>query len=385
MSKKAPSVANVTPSVLAWAVQRSDLTQDAIAKKLRVSPEQLASWQRDTPPPYDKAEKLADVLGVPFGSFYLDGPPPDEVTVPDMRTMERSYKPSANFRQLVHDLLIRQDWYRELAAESRSLPLSFVGSFSVGSTVADVATDIRDTLRLVSGTRRRVYGWDRYCALIAGRAEDVGVLVMRSGYVGNSRRKVSREEVQGFAIADPLAPLVFVNSGDYLAPQVFTLAHELAHIWVGKSAISNPKDGEQAANDLEIFCNRVATEVLVPEAEFVSAWRAAPSDIETLSRRFWVSGLVIVRRARELGLISVAQAIDLRSQAIAAMKPRKEPKPGEKGPSYYKTAAVRAGQRFTDAVLAEVSNANITYSHAGVLLGMNPHTVAKFAARSAAP
>jgi transcriptional regulator with XRE-family HTH domain len=161
VSKKAVvSVANITPSVVAWAIQRSELSPDAIAKKLKISPEQLASWQRDVPPPYEKAEQLADLVGVPFGAFYLQSPPVDEVPLPDMRSMDRSYKPSANFRRLLDDVLLRQDWYRDLVTETRAEPLSFVDKFSVRSSVNDVAEDIRDTLRLVSGTRRRVYGWD---------------------------------------------------------------------------------------------------------------------------------------------------------------------------------------------------------------------------------
>src|SRR5262249_49784527 len=146
----------------------------------------------------------------------------------------------------------------------------------------------------------------------SNNAEGDGVLVMRSSVVGHSsKRKLSRSEFQGFAIADSRAPLVFVNTDDFKAAQVFTLAHELVHIWIGQSAISNTDEAEAPTkNKVESFCNRTATEVLVPATDFLNVWNpAADIDvlIQRLARRYWVSTLVILRRAHELGKLSDKQ------------------------------------------------------------------------------
>src|SRR5690606_23963375 len=98
--------------------------------------------------------------------------------------------------------------------------------------------------------------------------EERGILVMRNGVVGNNtHRPLSVEEFRGFAIADEFAPLIFINGADYLSAQMFTLAHELVHVFVNASGISNLQDTYSSNNAIERFCNQVAAELLVPEAE----------------------------------------------------------------------------------------------------------------------
>src|SRR5688572_2665865 len=132
-------------------------------------------------------------------------------------------------------------------------------------------------MHVTPALRHEAKSWSDYASKLSANAEEAGVLVMRSSVVGHAtKKKVSKKEFQGFAIADSLAPLVFVNSDDFKSAQIFTLAHELAHIWIGASAISNPdpvdvaKNLPASVNKTELFCNRVAAEVLVPEAEFLT-------------------------------------------------------------------------------------------------------------------
>lgn len=95
-------------------------------------------------------------------------------------------------------------------------------------------------LRFSITERRGLRTWTGALRRFVELAEDAGVLVMVSGVVGNNnRRRPDRDEFRGFAMSDPLAPPVFINRADTKSAQMFTLARELAHLWLGESALSD--------------------------------------------------------------------------------------------------------------------------------------------------
>jgi Zn-dependent peptidase ImmA (M78 family)/transcriptional regulator with XRE-family HTH domain len=383
MPKSSADVAFVNPSIIQWAIQGSQLSRATIARKLKISTDQLERWESGQDhPPFVKAEALAKLFNIPFGYLYLPEEPKVTLPLPDFRTLNKQQRPpTQEFLQLLSDILVKQDWYKEYLRDSgRASRLKFVDSFDYHTaTPGDVAVSIRSTLDINLSLRNSVSSWSEYLSTLTRHAEDAGVLVMRSSIVGNiTRRPVSVEEVQGFAMADPLAPVVFVNSGDYKAAQIFTLAHELAHIWIGQSAIGDPNPLHFSGPDIETFCNRVATAVLVPKSQFISAWNAlAENDarISTLARRFWVSTIVILRRARELELISVPEFNRLREDEL------KKTTEGQttSGGDFYRNVFARMSPRFTNAVLAEVNQSKTLLRDGARLLGISVPTLAKFA------
>ena len=202
---------------------------------------------------------------------------------------------------------------------------------------------------------------------------------MRSGVVANiTKRKLKVDELQGFALADPFAPIVFVNSTDFKASQVFTIAHEIAHIWLGVTALANADELGEAHDAVETFCNRVAAEVLVPKEEFLNAWRSDSGDVQArikhIARQFWVSGLVSLRRAREFGKISDEEFQKVRAQELGQRR-----KTTTSGGDYYRNVIARMSARFTNAVIGDINSGKLPLRDAARLLGMKVPTLVRFA------
>jgi hypothetical protein len=170
------------------------------------------------------------------GYLFLPAPPDEPLPIPDFRTLagREVTRPSPNLLDTIYLCQQRQDWFRDYA-RMHSLPaLEIIGSATLQDAPARVAETMRQNLALSIAERQQLTTWSDALRLLIAKAEDAGVLVMASGVVGsNSHRKLEVEEFRGFALADELAPLVFINGADSKSAQMFTLAHELAHLWLG--------------------------------------------------------------------------------------------------------------------------------------------------------
>jgi Zn-dependent peptidase ImmA (M78 family) len=379
-------LAYVTPQLVTWAIKRSGLDYPAIEEKLKVDQTEIVEWEKGrTHPTFAKATGLADVLHIPFGYFFLSNPPDTDIPLPDLRTLTgRPRKPSPNFLEVLYGVLTKQEWYREYAREQGAKKLRFVSSIDQKAGVQAVAAKIRNTLSVNSELREVAHDWDKYLALLIAQAELAGILVMRSGLVGNdTRRKLSADEFQGFSITDDLAPLIFINGQDFKRAQVFTLAHELAHIWIGESGICYSAEAPvgRGGRNLETFCDAVAAEVLVPKTEFVAEWDSQQDElpIAKLARRFWVSTFVILRRAHETEKITRTQFHDLLKQESAR---RRGVKRGGGGGDYYGPVISRHSSRLSKAVIRDVYEGGTLIRDGARLLDLKPQTFTKLMERS---
>jgi Zn-dependent peptidase ImmA (M78 family)/transcriptional regulator with XRE-family HTH domain len=374
------NLSRVNGDMLKWGRERAMLTQERVAQTLRASVDEVEAWEASQSRiTLKKAMDFARAVHIPFGYLYLSSPPKDLLPIPDLRrrgTMAPS-STSVDFRDVVQDVTLKQQWFRSLKIAEGADPLPFVGKFDISAPINVVAKDIRDTLGFDAESRRATRGAADLLRFLVGKAEEVGILVMRSGVVGsNNTRKLSVSEFSGFVMSDSVAPVVFVNVNDSSTAQVFTCIHELVHIWIGKSGISTLDTDPDALNmpDTEEFCNAVAAEVLIPESEFQESWRTTRHSIEAMASHFRVSQQVALRRAHDLNALS-----DNEFFRLWRLIPKVKSGPKQSGGNFHNTLPARNSVRFTKTLLSEVRRGRVLHRDAGRLLGVRPSTLPKLA------
>ncbi len=265
----------------------------------------------------------------------------------------------------------RQEWYRDFARSIGEEPLAFVGSAQVDDDVEASAAAIRHAVHLDIEERRQLPTWAEALRRFIEQADALGILVMCSGVVlSNNHRRLDPEEFRGFAITDDLAPLVFINGADTKSAQMFTLAHELAHIWLGQSAVSDSQAARLPDHAVERWCNRVAAELLVPLAVFRDAYDASAEtwdNVQSLARRFKVSTLVILRRIHDAGWLTWGQLWELYDQELQRLLAI----PRGSGGNFYLTQAARVSKRLARALVVSTLEGQTLHRDAFRMLGVS--------------
>lgn len=371
--------ANINTQMLTWARERSGIPVPEFAHKCGVNEEKLLAWEAgEQLITFRQAMQFAEKTHVPFGYLFLKEAPEEVLPIPDLRTLEGHgvNRPSAELLDLIKLMLQRQEWYRDYLKQHFAEPNLNVGRFSANHSVADIVADIRSQLGVGDHPKRGK--WEDYYRDLTQRIEALGILVIRQGNMGHHTRPLRVEEFRGFAIVDDYAPIIFVNHGDALGARLFTLIHELCHIWIGQSGIS---DGNANTHrQQEVLCNAVAAEFLVPEQEFRALWQYDlahwQDNLPALEAHFHVSTWALARRALTLNFISQAQYARYITEQQAQYKANEN----SGGPTYYQTKKSQISQLFSKAVVSEALSGQLMLREASALLdGVKPNKMERFA------
>ena len=364
---------DVKPEILRWARERAGLNQQDLARKFQ----RLEDWETgDVQPTLKQIQAFARAVHVPTGYLFLSSPPDEPVPIPDFRTVagRQVTRPSPDLLDTIYLCQERQSWYREYARIEGQSELGFVNSAAVATPTATVAGEMREKLDFQVAERQDCPTWSDALRLFAQRADQIGILVMVNGVVGsNNHRRLDPSEFRGFALADSLAPVVFINGADTKAAQMFTLAHELAHIWLGSSALSNI-GARPAANTRreEIWCNAVAAEFLVPLAALRAELRFGeqlPQTMSRLARSFKVSSLVVLRRLLDAEWID-PPTFELHWQSESErLKVLNRSSGG--GGNFYRTTLARVSRRFARALVESTREGHTLYRDAFRMVGVS--------------
>lgn len=355
--------AHITPNVLKWARESARMSEETAAAKVSVKVERLREWENGTTQPtIRQAQTLAKAYKRPFALFFLPEIPRDFQPLQDFRK-SGSIALTTSSIFIIREIQQKQAWISEVYSENQEDKLAFVGRFSINDNPQTVAKDILDTLKI----NPAFYKTDHPIKEWIDATESKGIFVSRTSFI-NSRLKLDSEELQGFAIADPYAPFVFVNSDDWNAPQLFTLVHELAHIWIAETGISNEVEPDLKNKDklhpVEIFCNEVAANALMPKEIILNLDTVTfqtSKDVFKAAKHLGVSSFSLLIRALNLNIITfpiyqkLKKQVDidfadyLKREEEKKAKQKEKDKPG--GPNYFLLQLNRNSRLFTQTVL----------------------------------
>lgn len=378
-------ITSINPVMIRWAIHRSKLPIDS----LRDDFPKLDEWSKgQKQPTFKQLEEFARKTMTPFGYLFLQAPPDEKLPIPDFRTVGDTPigQPSPNLIETIQVMQRRQAWMRDYLIEENQDKLDFVGSGKQTNNHVTLAARMRERLGLTVDWSESLSTWEAALRTLRAAAERIHILVTTNGVVGlNTSRKLDPQEFRGFVLCDDHAPLIFVNGADSRSAQMFTLAHELAHIWLGIGGLFNLVKTMPYDNETERFCNWTAAEFLVPESKLRQRWtdlKEMERPFHAIARQFKVSPVVGARRALDLGLVSRAEFFRFYEQDQADWQRHKaEQRQKKGGPNFYTAQDVRLSQRFAYAVIRAAREGRLSYREAYQLTDLKGETFDRYSVR----
>ncbi|MEW6234867.1 MAG: ImmA/IrrE family metallo-endopeptidase [Candidatus Omnitrophota bacterium] len=383
----------VNPDILVWARKEAGLSLEEASKAIalgdargRTGPERLAAFESGAEKPSrHHLLEMSKKYRRPLLLFYMEVPPRKGNRGQDFRILPQSHSKGdeALLDALIRDLKVRQNLVKELLEDEEAHPLPYIGSASRDWSVRQLAQNIKDTIGFQLNEFRSLNTIDDAFAYLRNRVENCGVFVLLAGDLGSYHSVISIETFRGFAIADPIAPFVIINSQDAKSAFSFTLFHEMAHLWLGETGVS----GVYGEGDIERYCNDVASEILLPIQEAKQLNKIASLRLENVlhqissfAKERKLSRSMIAYKLFRLGLMEEKRwhEIDnqLRNEWLKIKEIKKEKnQQKEGGPSYYVIRRYRLGPSLLNLVSRSIDEDMLTPTKAAKVLGVKPRNV----------
>jgi len=387
----------INPEILKWARETAGLTLEDAASKLGISDargessvDRLSALEKGkSEPSRPLLLKMVQHYRRPLLAFYLAEPPKASERGHDFRTLppDHSRRDDALVDALLRDLKARQEMVRALLeAEEEATPLPFVNSMTMRDGTAKVLGSIVEALGLdrqqfragVRGDRTAPSGF----AYLRQCAEGAGIFVLLVGNLGSHHTSMDVELFRGFALADPVAPFIAINDQDSEKAWSFTLLHELVHIWLGETGVS----GANPSSPIEQFCNDVAGQFLLPDAEVETERGLGDFSNDVIMARIGeiaeqrhVSHSMATYKLFRLGIISRDQWAQIsaafRSHWLRKRNAARDANKGNNGPSYYVVRRHRLGGRLIELSRRMMADGALSPVKAARILSVKPSNV----------
>ncbi len=360
----------VAPALLTWAQRRGGHDSEVMRRKFKRWDLWLAGEQQPT---LKQLEELARFGHVPFGALLLPEPPPTRLPIDDFRVGRGSTlkEPSQDLLDVIHQCQRRQDWYHGYAERYGLESQGFLRG-NGPSGVEEAAATIRSELGFDVERRRNLQGADAARKHLIQHFEALGGLAVVSSMVGNDTHRIlDIGEVRGFTLHDDTVPLVFVNAADTKRGQVFSLAHEFAHVLRGESGVSAEHELEHGQSTVERWCNAVASEFLVPGRDLRQRFNPEiplSSELDRLADMHLCSTLVVLIRLRDLHMMTADNFDDVYQSELRRLIDLSEGA-GQSGGDFYLNQPFRVGETLSRAVIGDALEGGTPIRDALRLLG----------------
>jgi Zn-dependent peptidase ImmA (M78 family) len=378
---------DVKPEILHWVQENTGTVLDGEWS------DRINKWvTNEKKPTLNQLKNLSKKAQVPFGYFFLESTPKENLPLLKYRTVDNVYieKPSRNLIDTIHDMELKQSWLSDYR-EKNDYPASpFSCGYKMISNLThkndeQIASEIMRSLGIKSGWNVGFKNREGF-KFLRKKLNRVGVIVMFSGMVGNNtRRLLSQSEFRAFALNDTFAPLIFINSNDSYNAMLFSLVHELTHIWYGTSELYNDDfKEEQQILDLknEQKINHISEAIIFPKLLFTDEWQQQSGEkiidkIIAVAKHFNASPLSTGIRAFHLDLIEQNSIDQLKKELDRDYQYKKNNKEGQKdngGPTFYITKATQIDSSFTKDIKRGVIGGELEFNKAFELLGVKNST-----------
>ena len=357
----------VNPTILNWLMQEAQ--QGNVGSSIIDLIKEWISGEKE--PTFSQIEKVSKKINIPFGYFFLEKPPLEKCKIVDFRTVDSIsiHNPSRDLIDTVDLMSGIQEWMAEYNKENGASGYKFVGSIKTTDSVIPAAKTIREDLNLSLNWFEDFRNAREAFNSLRNTIADIGVIVMMNGIVGNNtHRTLNVSEFRAFALTDPYAPLIFINSRDADNGKLFSLLHELVHVWIGKDNFYNDVYGvSQKVSKEEQFCNAVAAEILVPDSIFIDEWSnqtgSNESIIYELEKKFICSRFTLLIKAFNTRRIEKAEfnrLLNLFKGQFETMQNQKQSEISGGG-DFYRTLATKWDRKVIQAMYSGVQSGRNQY------------------------
>lgn len=368
---------DIKPNIINWALKQIDKEQ--LGEKML---QNISKWiNGDKKPTFNQVQELSKKTHIPFGYFFLAEPPVEDIKLIEYRTVDSRElaSPSRDLIDTIYEMENVQDWMRNYRKEEGFYELQIVGCLKnendVRTIVEKIRTDIGLSENWFFSCKDKRYAFN----YIRGLLEQAGIVVMVNGIVAtNTHRPLNVKEFRAFEMLDKWAPLIFINNRDSNGAKVFSIFHEMAHIWLGEDDLYNDSFSYgQSVKSIEVICNAVAGELIVPTEIFLQKWNEDKNNdiedkISDLSELFKCSRVVIARKALDNQLINRAKYGSIVEHFAEHSKDIENNRVA--GGDFYNTVKNRLDGNFATALYNSVSSGNTTYTEAYRLTHTNKKT-----------